>query len=126
MRKLISVLSALLILSATVGIANAAETKAVKALAGVVTGLQHMPSASDKQILGQIIDDKTTSNDERTIAKALLNVQHKVNATDKPGLEAIVGDAKASSGTKTLASIILSLNHFPSADDKEKLKALST
>jgi hypothetical protein len=125
MRKLISVLSAFLILGMTANIAGAAETKAVQAMAGVLTSIQHVPSATDKQILGQIVEDKTTTADERTVAKALLNVQHKVAAGDKAGLEAIVADAKASGGVKTLAGIILSMNHFPSADDKTKLAALS-
>ncbi len=125
MRTSISVLSALLILGITASIANAAETKAVQAMAGILTNLQHFPSVTDKQILGQIVEDKTTTADERTVAKALINVQHMPAAADKPSLEAIVSDAKASSAVKTLASVILGLNHFPSAGDKEKLKALS-
>jgi hypothetical protein len=125
MRKLLSVLSALLILGVTSSIATAAETKAVKAMAGILTSIQHFPSTSDKQVLGQIVEDKSTTADERTVAKSLLNVQHKVAAADKAGLESIVADAKASSGVKTLASVILSLNHMATADDKTKLTALS-
>jgi hypothetical protein len=124
MRKSISVLSALLILGVT-SLASAAETKAVQAMAGILTTLQHFPSTSDKQILGQIVEDKTTTDDERTVAKALLNVQHKVAAGDKASLDALVANAKASSGVKTLAGVILSLNHMPSADDKAKLGALA-
>ncbi len=125
MRNSIRFLSALLILGMTASIASAAETKAVQAMAGILTSLQHFPSVSDKQVLGQIVEDKTTTANERTIAKALMNVQHMPAAADKPTLEAIVSDAKASSAVKTLASIILNLKHFPSAEDKEKLKALS-
>ena len=125
MRKIVSVLSALLVLGLAVSSANAAESKAVVAMSGILTTLQHFPNTSDKQILGQIVEDKTTTADERTVAKALLNVQHKVAAGDKAGLDAVVADAKASSGVKTLAGIILSLNHMPSADDKTKLAALS-
>jgi hypothetical protein len=125
MRKIISILSALLIIGAGANIAHAAESKAVKAMAGILTGLQHVPSTSDKQILGQIVEDKTTTDHERTVAKALANVQHKVADADKAGLEAVAKDASASSGVKTLAGIILGLNHFPSADDKAKLAALS-
>lgn len=124
MRKTIGTLSALLILGVFASVANAAESKAVKAMAGILTSLQHTPNTSDKQILGQIVEDKTTTDHERTVAKALANVQHKVAAGDKAGLEAIASDSSASDGVKTLAGIILSLNHFPSADDKTKLAAL--
>jgi hypothetical protein len=125
MKNLIRVLSVFLALTATASIAAAAESKAVQSLAGVLTGLQHTPSAEAKATLGQIAEDKASTADEKTIAKALGNVNHKVAAGDKAALEAIVADAKATAGAKTLAGVILSLNHFPSADDKTKLAALS-
>jgi hypothetical protein len=124
MRISIRVLSTLLLLGMTASITNAADSKAVQTMAGILTNLQHVPSAEDKKALAQIADDKSATADERTIAKALMNVQHKAAAADKPSLEAIVSDAKASSAVKTLAGVILSLNHFPSAADKEKLAAL--
>jgi hypothetical protein len=125
MRNTIRTLSALLVLGAMASVAVAAETKAVQTMAGIVAGMNHFPSAADKATLTQIVDDKTTTADERTVAKALLNVQHKAAAADKAGLEAIVADAKATAGVKTIAGALLSLNHMASADDKAKLQALS-
>jgi hypothetical protein len=124
MRNSTRALSTLLLIGMTASIANGAESKAVETMAGILTNLQHVPSAEDKQTLAKLAEDKSATADERTIAKALINVQHKVAAADKPSLEAIVSDAKASSEVKTLAGVILSLNHFPSAADKEKLAAL--
>jgi hypothetical protein len=124
MRNLICTLSALLILG-TASIANAAESKAVQTMSGILMNLKHMPSAEDKQALTKIAEDKATTADERTVAQALMNVQHTVGAADKPKLEAIVGDAKASGGVKALAGVLLSMKHFASDADKEKLTALS-
>jgi hypothetical protein len=125
MRNSISILGTMLLLGLTANMANAAESKAVQGMAGIVTNFQHAPNDADKQALAKIIDDKATTADERTVAKALMNVQHTAAAADKPSLEAIVSDAKASGSVKTLASIILGLHHFPSDSDKEKLRALT-
>jgi len=125
MRKFMSLLGTLLFLSLTANLANAAESKAVQVMAGILMNIQHTPSAADKQALTQIEKDKGSSADERTVAQALMNVEHTVAAADKPKLEAIVADAKAPASVKTLASVILGLHHFPSASDKEKLRALT-
>ena len=119
------ILGTMLLLGITANVANAAESKAVQAMAGILTNIQHVPSDADKQALAQITQDKTTTADERTVAQALMNVQHTAAAADKSGLEAIVSDAKASGSVKTLATVILGLHHFPSASDKEKLRALT-
>lgn len=126
MKTLLRSLSALVFLGLIANVASAAESKAVQSMAGILSGLQHMPSAEAKQTLTQISEDKASTADEKTVAKAIANVQHSAAAGDKPALEAIVANAKASAGTKTLAGILLSLKHFPSADDKEKLKALQS
>jgi hypothetical protein len=120
-----SILGTMLLLGLAANLANAAESKAVQAMAGILTNIQHVPSDADRQALAQITQDKTTTADERTVAQALMNVQHTAAAADKSGLEAIVSDAKASGSVKTLATVILGLHHFPSASDKEKLRALT-
>jgi hypothetical protein len=116
------VLLGLLVASAS----DAAASKAVQTMAGILLHLQHYPSDTDKQSLKQITEDKAATKDERTVAQALMDVQHTAAAADKPKLEAIVADAKADSSVKTLASIILNLKHMPSESDKEKLKALAS
>ena len=125
MRNSIGILGTMLLLGLTANMVNAAESKAVQGMAGIMTNFQHAPSDVDKQALAKIIEDKATTADERTVAKALMNVQHTAAAADKPSLEAIVSDPKASGSVKTLASIILGLHHFPSDSDKEKLRALT-
>ncbi|HKC17265.1 MAG TPA: hypothetical protein VKC11_11225 [Steroidobacteraceae bacterium] len=125
MRNSIGILGTVLLLGLTANLANAAESKAVQGMAGIMTNFQHAPSDVDKQALAKILEDKATTADERTVAKALMNVQHTTAAADKPSLEAIVSDPKASGSVKTLAGIILGLHHFPTDSDKEKLRALT-
>jgi len=121
-----AVVSCALVFGMVAAVANAAESKAVQTMAGILLHLQHFPTDADKQSLRQITEDKSATNDERTVAQALMDVHHTAAAADKPKLEAIVQDDKAASSVKTLASIILSLKHMPSEGDKEKLKALAT
>ena len=126
MKYRIAVLAAVLFLGFAAAVADAAESKAVQTMAGVLLRLQHFPTDADKQSLKQITEDKSATKDERTVAQALMDVQHTAAAADKPKLQAIVNDDKAASSVKTLASIILNLKHMPSDSDKEKLKALAT
>jgi hypothetical protein len=125
MRHSVGILAAVVLFGLATGIANAAQSKAVQTMAGILINLHHFPSDSDKQALTQIAADKSTTADERTIAQALMDVQHTVAAADKPNLEAIVSNDKASSSDKTLADAILNLHHMVSDSDKAKLQALT-
>jgi hypothetical protein len=125
MRKSMGILAATLFLGLTASMAHAAESKAVKTMAGILINLHHFPSDSDKMALAQITQDKSATADERTVAQALIDVQHTVAAADKPKLEAIVGNAKAADSVKTLAGVILDLHHMPSDADKAKLQPLT-
>jgi tryptophanyl-tRNA synthetase len=125
MQNSTGILGTMLFLGLAANLANAAESKAVQAMAGILMSIQHVPSGADKQALAQITRDEATTADERTVAQALMNVQHTAAAADKPRLEAIVNGAKASGSLKTLATVILGLHHFPSASDKDKLHALT-
>ena len=124
MRNSIGILAAALFLGFTAGVANAAESKAVQTMAGILMNVHHYPSDSNKQALVQITEDKSATADERTVAQALMDVQHTVAAADKPKLEAIVNDDKAANSVKTLACVILNLHHMASDSDKAKLQAL--
>ena len=121
----IAVALVVLLLGSVASMVNAAESKAVQTMAGILLHLQHYPTDADKQSLKQIIEDKSATKDERTVAQALMDVQHTVAAADKPKLEAMLKSDKASSSVKTLAEIILKLTHMPSESDKEKLKVLA-
>src|SRR2546430_889521 len=126
MKYRIAVALVVLLLGSVASMVNAAESRAVQTMAGILLHLQHYPTDADKQSLKQIIEDKSATKDERTVAQALINVQHMVAAADKPKLEAIAKNDKATSPVKTLAEIILKLNHMPSESDKGKLKALAS
>ena len=124
MKHRLAVLVVVLFFGVVASVTNAAESKAVQAMAAILLHLQHFPNDADKQSLKQITEDKSATRDERTVAQALMDVQHTVAAADKPKLEAIVSDDKAASSVKTLAAVLLNLKHMPSESDKEKLKAL--
>ena len=126
MKYRIAIASVVMFLASVATVTNAAESKAVQTMAGILLHLQHFPTDAEKQSLKQITEDKSATQDERTVAEALMHVQHTVAAADKPKLEAIVKNAMASSAVKTLAVVILNLNHMPSESDKEKLKALTS
>jgi hypothetical protein len=126
MRYSIRALLAFLMLGMAVNVVNAGESQAVQSMAGILLQFQHYPSDSAKQTLGKIVEDKSSTADERTVAHALIDVQHVVAAADKPALEAIVADDKAAASIKTLANVILGLHHMPSDSDKEKLRALAS
>jgi hypothetical protein len=126
MRNWTGALSALLLIASATVSAHEGHHTAVQTMAGILTGLNHFPSDADKQSLKQIVEDKSATADERTVAQALMNVEHKVSDADKAKLEAILEDQKASGSIKTLAGVILGLNHTPSEADKKKLQALAS
>ena len=105
-------------------LANAADTK-VQTMARILMNLNHFAGDADKKALQAIVDDKTTTAQEKTVAQAILGVQHKVTDADKPKLQAIVDDKKAPESLQTISSILLKLNHTASDEDKAKLKKLA-
>ncbi len=126
MRNRLHLVSVLLLLAVVVSPMAAAETKAVQTMSGILLKLNHFPNDAEKKTLQQVVDDKTTTAQERVVAQALINVQHKATAEDKTKLEAVVKDTTAPESVKTLATIVLGLNHAPSDADKEKLKKLAS
>ena len=114
MKHRAAILSFVLVFGVVAAVANAAQSKAVQTMAGILLHLQHFPTDADKQSLRQITEDKSATKDERTVAQALMDVQHTAAPADRPKLEAIVQDDKSASSVKTLASIILNLKHMPS------------
>ncbi len=126
MRYRVSILSAVACLGLMTCTVHAGESEAVQTIAAILETFNGSPSDADKGALREIAGEKTSTADEKTLAKALLNVQHKVADGDKSKLEAIVKDGKALQSVKTLATIILNLNDTPSEADKEKLKELGS
>jgi len=79
MKFRIAVVSIVLLLGSVASLVNAAESKAVQTMAGILLHLQHYPTDAAKQSLKQIIEDKSATKDERTVAQALIDVQHTVH-----------------------------------------------
>jgi hypothetical protein len=97
---------------------------AMPQIAKIMMHLNHYPSAAEKKILQHIIDDTTTSANQRIIASAILHVEHVATAADKKMLKNIMDDASAPSNERELARIIYELSHTPTAADKATLKAM--
>jgi hypothetical protein len=126
MRYRVYILSVVLLLAVAVTPLAAAETKAVQTMSGILMKLNHFPSDAEKKTLQAIVDDKTTTADERVVAQALINMKHKPAAEDQTKLEAVAKSKTASESVKTLATIVAGLNPTPSEADKEKIKKLSS
>ena len=103
----------------------AAETDAIKTIAGIMANLNHFPSDEDKTVLQGIIDSDDSSEEEATIAMALSNMQHKVSGEDAARLEDLVDDESNDESARKLAGILLSINHSAGDDDKAALKAIA-
>jgi len=113
-----------LLCSVTVFAGDNHEKSATYQMAEIMHRLKHYPSPAGKDTLNKIKQAASTTENERTIATAMLNLQHKVVGSDIPKLEALIADKKSTANERELASIILSLDHRPTKQDKAKLKAM--
>jgi len=102
-----------------------AESAAIRTMAGITMGLQHFPSDADKERLTAIIESDDSTEEEASIAMALVNLQHKVGEDDAERLADIVDDDMADPDARSLAGILLGINHMASDADKAKLAALA-
>lgn len=125
MRKFISLVTVTGIALLLGSLPAAADTAAIQTLARITINLNHFPSDEEKVTLKGIIDSDTSSEDEASIAMALVDFQHKVTEDDAKRLEEVVGDGEADASARTLAGILLGINHRPSDDDKATLAALA-
>ena len=115
-----------LIFSAS-SIANGSEQdeKAVKAMALILSHVNHFPSAAEKKTLKNIANDSNNSDQVKTIANAMYNMQHSVSSGDKSKLKAISGDSSVDDDIRDLAKILSHFNHKPSGSDVKKLKDIA-
>lgn len=100
------------------------EKSAMYQMAEIMHRLKHYPSPVGKEVLNKIKQAPNTTNNERTLATAMINLEHHVNAGDIPGLKAIIADKAATAHERELATIILNLDHRPTRQDKATLKAM--
>jgi hypothetical protein len=120
---LVMVLLAIGLVSASVSVADEMKA-AIPQMAEIMHRLKHFPSPQGKATLQSIIDNSSTSANERTLASAMMNLQHHAVSSDIPKLKAVIADDAASQQERDLATIILNLNHRPTRQDKAKLKAM--
>jgi hypothetical protein len=97
---------------------------ALQEMAGIMLTLHHYPSDSEKVTLQKIIDDSSSSQDERTIATALLHMHHTVTDDDKAKLMDIANNNAAPAADRKVAEILANMHHMASAADKEELEKL--
>ena len=104
----------------------AQETKAVKAVAGMLLTLNHFPNDAQKKELQALADAKTTTPQEKVIVTAVMNLVHSVSAADKPKVEALMKDPAATASVKTLAGILDKFLHMATDADKVALKKMAS
>lgn len=100
-----------------------AASDAIKTMAGIMMGLNHYPSDSEKATLQGIVDGNASAA-EKACATAMINLQHSATAADKKKLGDIIADDSTPGPVRAMAKIIANLNHMPSGDDKKVLKDL--
>ena len=100
-----------------------AATSAVQEMAGVLVGLEHYATNSQKSRLMELARNAGTQQ-EKVVANAIANVNHTVADADKPKLKRVIDDETTPSEVRDLAGIILNLNHKPSSQDKNKLQQI--
>lgn len=100
-----------------------AASDAVKTMAGIMMGLNHYPSDSEKETLKGIVGG-TATEAEKAMATAMMNLQHQATAADKAKLQKLIDDDATPGPVRALAKIIANINHKPSSADKKVLKDL--
>lgn len=123
MTRLSAMAALILFLPALIQPALAADTS-IGTMAEMVLHLNHYPTAQEKTVLKQIIDDPKSSKGEKTLAGALIRMQHQVGAADAALLRQLQRDTSASEEERELADILLGIAHHPSADDQKRLERL--
>jgi len=98
---------------------------ATHSMAGILLGLKHYPSATDKEVLTKISQNEHSTPNEKTLAMAISHIAHKADSKDKAALKKISLSDDASEAEKTLAFAILGMNHKPSSDAVAALKGLT-
>lgn len=97
---------------------------AIQEMVGIMLTLHHYPSDSEKVTLQKIIDDSATSQEERTIATALLHMRHTVTDDDKAKLMDIANNDAAPEADRKVADILAHMHHKASSDAKQELEML--
>ena len=125
MRSCVRSLAIVLFLAVLTNTASAAESRTIKTMAGILMNLIHSPSHADRQALGQILADSTTTYPEYVVAESLLNVRHTVRAEDRQKLETLINDRSMPASITTMATILVTFIHNATESDRKKLDPLA-
>lgn len=120
------VLAAISILALLAGGLAVADSETIRTMAKITMSLNHFPSDEDKAALKGILDSDDSSEEEASIAMALLNLQHTVTGADAERLQDIVDDQTFDAAVRQLAEIVLSINHSASDENKAALATLAS
>ena len=110
----------LMLVSSPIALAGSA----IQEMASIMMTLHHFPTDSEKDTLKKIIDDSSTSQDERTIASALMHMHHTVTDDDRVKLMDIANNDKAPVADRKEAGILSHMEHKATANDKVELEKL--
>jgi len=103
----------------------AANSKAVKTMAGILETVNHFPTEDQKKTLTALAAEPTTTAQEKVLIQAIVGMQHSVAAAEKPKVEAVAKDATASEGARSIATILGHFLHTANDADKATLKKLA-
>ena len=106
------------------GSSNLMAATALQEMVEIMLHLHHYPSDAEKETLQKIANDSSVSENQRTIASALMKMHHKVTDADKEKLEKISNSSDASAAEREVAGILANMHHKASAADREKLEKL--
>ncbi|MCZ6504001.1 MAG: hypothetical protein O6945_16000 [Gammaproteobacteria bacterium] len=97
---------------------------AISTMASVLSELNHFPSATDKEALTGIVEDASSTADEKMLAQIISRIAHKASAADKAELQKILVREGTSQAARAIATAAVNINHKLQSDDMQALKAL--
>ena len=68
----------------------------VRDMASILANMQHFPSEADKSKLQAILDQESSTDNEKTLASAIMRIEHQSNPEDALLLESIIESETAS------------------------------
>ena len=97
----------------------------VRAMASMLASMQHFPSEEDKVKLQEILDQDSSTDNEKTLASAIMRIEHQSNAEDALSLDSIIESETASGSIINIAIVIKNFSHGVSDADKRKLQLIN-
>ena len=97
----------------------------VRAMASMLASMQHFPSEEDQVKLQEILDQDSSTDNEKTLASAIMRIEHQSNAEDALSLDSIIESETASGSIINIAIVIKNFSHGVSDADKRKLQLIN-